>query len=323
MSIGNKKLLVICGPTATGKTNLGIYLAKKLNGEIISADSRQVYRGLDIATGKDISENFKFQISNIKYQNEEIGYWETDDGVRVWLVDVVDSTANFSVATYRGLASLVVEDVYGRGKLPIVVGGTGLYIRALVDGIDTIGVPPNPTLRALYGRKTSEELYDVLFHLVPDTIIGLSFSERKNKQRLIRRIEIAQSNRKKISVCSPDWDVLFVGLTAQCGFLQKRIEKRIDQWVTEGVREEVATLLDKGVSWEGQAMSSLGYRQWKPYFEKKATVQEVVERWKKEEWQYARRQLTWFKKDERVRWFDVSSDGWRSEVEKLVSGWYN
>lgn len=317
-----QKLLVICGPTGTGKTALGIHLAKKFDGEIVSADSRQVYKGLDTATGKDIPENSNFQFSIFKGR-KRIGCWKLTDDTKLWLVDVVESTEKFSVALYQQLATLVIDDIWQRGSLPIVVGGTGLYIKAVVDGIDTIGVPPNPQLRAAYTRKSAKELFDTLFHLDPDAA-WLNASERKNKQRLIRRVEIAQSRhgQRGLKSANTKKDMFFVGLTAPYKVLRERIEKRIDQWVVAGAEDEVAGLLQRGLSWDSQAMSSIGYRQWKPYFEKTKTKEEVIQKWKQEEWRYAKRQMTWFKKDERVNWFDIGHDDWLQQVDKLVGSWY-
>lgn len=324
-----QKLLVICGPTGTGKTALGIKLARKFAGEIVSADSRQVYRGLDIATGKDKTENFKCQISNVKWRNRKLKYWKTEDGAKIWLVDVVEPTEKFSIATYQQLATLVLSNIWQRGSLPIVVGGTGLYIKALVDGIDTINVPPNPQLRSAYAGKDAEELFDILLHLDPEGTGKLNSSERKNKQRLIRRIEIAQARKNNVVANFPPTprlrrtgNALFVGLTTPHQVLRERIEKRIDQWVVVGAEDEVAALLDHGVGWDSQAMSSIGYREWQPYFEGQSTKKDVIAKWKQNEWQYAKRQLTWFKKDKRINWFDITSPEWEKKVEKLVGDWY-
>lgn len=298
------KLLVIVGPTAVGKTELALDLAKKFGGELISADSRQVYRKMDIATGKEKE----------RYKN-----------VPVYLIDVVGPKESFSVAQFTMMAEKVIVDIHKRGKLPILVGGTGLYIKAVIDGIDTIGVPPNQPLRAAYARKTTDELFEVLLHLNPELASRLNPSERKNKQRLIRKIEIEQkqSKFKYKSKKKREFDVLFVGLTAAKDVLKERIWKRVDGWVKEGIEKEIKSLLDSGVTWQNQSMSALGYRQWRPYFEQKATREQVIKKWKSEEWQYARRQMTWFRKDKRICWFDVIEDGWRHKVEKLAENWYD
>ncbi len=313
------KLLVICGPTATGKTQLGVRLAKKFDGEMVSVDSRQVYRGMDIATGKDLPKNSTYQ----KLKNSKLGYY-LFDSIPVWMLDVVEPTHSFSVAEYHERAHKVIEDIWKREKLPILVGGTGLYVKAMIDGIDTLGVPPHPQLRAAYEKKSAEELFNILFHLSPDTANTLNVSERKNKQRLIRKIEIAQMGVKEVS--GKKWKnlkVVMIGLVCSYNILRQRIERRIEKWVIKGAEDEVMKLLGSGVGWNFQAMNALGYRQWKPYFEGKSKKEEVVERWKVDEWHYARRQLTWFKRDKRIQWFDVTKKRWEEDVEKKVQAWYN
>ncbi len=314
-----RKFLVICGPTATGKTILGVRLAKQFDGELVSVDSRQVYRGMDIGTGKDLPKNSKYQ----KLKNSKLGYY-LFDGVPVWMLDVVEPTHSFSVAEYHGFAHKVIEDIWKREKLPILVGGTGLYIKAMIDGIDTLGVPPNPQLRAAYEKKSTEELFNILFHLSPDTVNTLNVSERKNKQRLIRKIEIAQMGVKKVT--GKKWKnlkVVMIGLVCSYNILRQRIERRIEKWVMKGAEDEVRKLLGRGIDWNFQAMNALGYRQWKEYFEGVAKKEEVVKRWKIDEWHYARRQLTWFKRDPRIQWFDVTKKRWEEDVEKKVQAWYN
>lgn len=323
-----KKLLVICGPTATGKTQLGIQMANKYNGEIVSADSRQVYQGMDIATGKSLPEGAKLKAKSEKLQLKVrsgkplVPY--RFGGVPVWMLDVVDPKERFSVAEYHRLAREVIRDIWRRGKLPILVGGTGFYIKALIDGIDTLDIPPNPELRKAYDDKTVDELVDILFHLSPELVDNLNPSERKNKVRLIRKIEIAQTPSLSPKTAKKEqYDILLFGLTTPPKILRERINRRIDEWAKEGAEDEVLRLLGEGVKWEAQSMNAIGYRQWKPYFEKKATRDEIIKRWKQEEWQYAKRQLTWFKKDKSIKWFDVSKPGWEGKVEEMVGNWYN
>ncbi|MBI2590751.1 MAG: tRNA (adenosine(37)-N6)-dimethylallyltransferase MiaA [Candidatus Blackburnbacteria bacterium] len=303
MSIENKKLLIICGPTGVGKTSLAVKLAKKFGGEIISADSRQAYRKFNIATGKDLSE--------LK-------------GVQLHLVDVADPDQIFTVAHYCRLANAAIAQVYQKNKLPVIVGGTGFYIKAIVDGIDTLEIPPNKDLREQYQHKSAEELLMILARVDPELANSLNKSEQYNKQRLVRRIEIAQTgNTTNTQHSSRNYDTLFVGLTAPNFVLRKRIGTRIENWIRKGAEEEVKSLLDQGVSWESQAMSALGYKQWEPFFENKKSREEVVIQWKTEEFQYAKRQLTWFKKDKRVNWYDTSVPSWLKKVEKDVDNWYH
>ena len=332
-----KKLLVIVGPTAIGKTSLAIALAKKFNGEVISADSRQVYKGMDIGTGKDLSRNSKFQResrllfpnSKLEFRNLGLGFY-TVSGVRIWGYDLVEPKKDFSVAQYIKIVRVIIDDIFARGKLVILTGGTGLYIKALIDGIETVSIPPNPKLRKSLSEKTRDELFDTLAHIDPIKAASLNSSDRKNPRRLIRAIEIAlQNSTAKRVILTPklqksklDANTLFIGLTAPKEFLFNNIEKRVEERVRGGIKKEIEELLGKGVSWKDQSMSSLGYREWKSYFESNAADAEAIENWKKEENKYAKRQLTWFKRDKRIGWFDVTDAGWQRNVEFMVEKWY-
>ncbi len=297
------KLLVICGPTATGKTNLAGVLAKKFDGELVSADSRQVFRGMDIGTGKD-------------YIN----------GVKIWGYDLVSPKREFSVSKYLKFANKTIEDILKRGKLPILVGGTGLYIKGVVSGIPTVNIPRNEELRKQLETKGVNELFENLASMSPTRAGNMNSSDRKNPRRLIRAIEIAQYSitkgfKQKTSVIN--YDVLMIGLTAPDNMLNEKIERRVDDRVRDGIKEEIKKLLKSGVNWEDQSMFSLGYRQWRDYFEGDVEEDVVISEWKKEERKYAKRQMTWFKKERNIIWFDVTSNEYPWNVEKIVSVWHN
>ena len=310
------KILVICGPTATGKTSLGINLAKMFNGEIVSADSRQVYKGMDIGTGKDI-ENGKWIMDNGKS-----GHWEVE-GIPVWLLDVVTPTQEFSVAQYVELAQKIIEDIWQREKLPIIVGGTGFYIKGLTDGIETLGVEPNWELRNRLERFSVQKLFEILARLDSSKAASMNASDRKNPRRLIRAIEIANAKTQKPAKTQKNFDTLLIGLKAPYQQLYQRIDERVDKQVKMGAEEEVKKLIKKGYQWDLLAMSAMGYGVWRPYFEGKETLGEVIKRWKFDEHSYARRQMTWFKRDKRVHWFDIVEKSWEKRVEDLVKSWYN
>jgi tRNA dimethylallyltransferase len=317
------KLLVICGPTAMGKTSLAVKLAKKFNGEIISSDSRQVYKGLDIGTGKDFPKG-----ARIKYPwFSKYGYYEIN-GVKLWGYDLVDPKRDFSVAQYIKIAHKFIEDIAKQKKLPILVGGTGLYIRGVIDGIPTAMVPRNEKLRENLLGKTADELYEMLSQLDSIKAASLNSSDKKNPRRLARAIEVAiwmvdNSKRQVKSLQSPGYSTLFIGLTADKDISDKKIDERVDFRVRAEVKDEISKLLKAGVKWENQSLMSLGYRQYRDYFEGGVPEELVTDEWKKEEKRYAKRQMTWFKKDARVRWFDIADKNFPESVEKLAEKWYS
>jgi len=315
------KLLIICGPTATGKTSLGIYLAKKLNGEIVSADSRQVFKKMDIGTGKDIPKGSVYK----KVSKKLGGYYEFGD-VKIWGYDLVFPEEEYSVAQYSSFAREVIKDIHKRNKFPIIVGGTGFYIKSVVEGIGTAEIPQNKALRKNLTKIPKDELFEKLAILDSSRAGSLNQSDKNNPRRLFRAIEIAtwrlsnlgnENKQKKLN-----YDLLFIGLNAPRQILSKRIKERIEIRV-KGVKKEISSLLKQGVDWSFQSMSSLGYRQWKDYFEGKETEQKAIEKWFSEEKRYSKRQITWFKKKKDIIWYSVNSHGWMENVEKFVQKWYS
>jgi len=318
------QLLVICGPTSTGKTSLAINIAKELKGEIISADSRQVYKGMDIGTGKDLPVN-----SNIKSQNSKLGGYYEIQGIKIWGYDLVEPKREFSVAQYLNIAHHVIDDISGRGKLPILTGGTGLYIKAVIDGIETADVPKNNKLRKNLEGKTADELYENLSQLDSLKAGSMNSSDRKNPRRLIRAVEVAQYQLTKKAVSTvhhtigKTFDVLFIGLKAPQTFLDERIDKRVKERVDKGIKKEVEFLLDRGISWDKQAMMAMGYGLWRDYFEGDVPEERIIDEWARDEKQYAKRQMVWFKKDDRIKWFDITDSKYPNNVENLIKTWYS
>lgn len=309
------KLMIIYGPTGVGKTSLGLRLAKKYNGEIVSADSRQVYRGMDIGTGKDVRGG-KWDVKS--------GTWIID-GVKIWLLDVVKPDEEFSVAEYTQLTSEVIKDITRREKLPIIVGGTGFYIKALLDGVGTLGVAPDWELRRILGDWDIKRLGEELEKLDKDRWDRMNKSDINNPRRLIRAIEVAKrienTQTQMTQITGRNFDSSFVGLKTSLGTLYQRIDRRVEERIKMGAEAEVRGLINHGYSWDLPAMSGMGYRQWKPYFEKEENKETAIQKWKYDEHHYARRQLTWFKSDKRVSWFDISEGKWENKIEKLVSAW--
>lgn len=305
-----QKILVVCGPTATGKTSLGFKLAKKLDGEIVSSDSRQLYKYMDIGTGKE---------------------WQ--DGIKVWGYDLCDPRENYSVSDYFREMKLAIEDIWNRNKLPIIVGGTGLYIKSLIDGIPTVDIPRNESFRQSLDGMSTEELFDKLATLDGTKAASLNQSDSKNNRRLIRAIEVAiwnvenvtekHSVEKRKKVLDSGVDVLQIGLTTNQEVLFKNIKNRVEKRMNDGFIDEVEMLLKMGVSWKNQSMNTLGYKESEAFFKEGLTYEEFIENWERNEMKYIKRQTTWFKKDKRINWFDIMHSDFPTNVEKLVDKWYS
>lgn len=312
------KVLVILGPTATGKTDLALSLAKKFSGELISCDSRQVYQGLDIGTGK-------LPRKEVKVKKGE-GFWEMD-GVKVWMLDVVDPKQQYTVYDYIKQASLIVEDILKRGRLPIVVGGTGLYLKGILEGISNLAVPVDRKLRGELEKLSLEELQNKLKPLSPIKWKNLNKSDRHNKRRLIRAIELAMTNpyrttSKKLKVKNQNYDTLKIGLTAPQQVLNQKIDSRLISRIDQGLIEEGEDLLKKGLSFKRMKELGLEYGILADLLSGKINKKEFIEILKIKIHQYAKRQLVWFKKEKDVLWFDITSPNFAAEVEKTAEKWY-
>lgn len=298
----NQKVLVICGPTATGKTALGVKLAKTFNGEIISADSRQVYKGMDALTGKG----------------------DVDVNVKVWLQDVVDPEEDFNVAKWRKMFWDAANKTWNGNKLPIVVGLTGFYLSALTSEIKTIDIPPNKSLRKNLEGKCADELAKILKEKDPERFNSINNSDKQNPRRLIRAIEVAKYNISHISVYvknKPYTDFLFIGLNAPTETLDERINKNIEERVEDAI-EETRELLLKNISLSKSALQTHGFKSLTPYIRDEITLEDALQRWKTGEHQDARKQYTRLKKEKRINWFDITKEDFEKNVEDLVANWY-
>ncbi len=338
------KLLVICGPTATGKTKLAFHLAKTLTsdkkgsgskGELVSADSRQIYKDLDIGTGKDIPKNAKFKLP-VGERGSKLGGYYQIGGTKIWGYDLVGPKQEFSVAQYVKFTDEIIEDIWSRNKLPILVGGTGLYIKAIVDGIPTISIPKNRRLRKSLQRMKRTELFEMLAKIGPMKAASMNYSDKRNPRRLVRAIEVAQwklKNKLEKDDSRKKFSTLIIGLKAKKRTLSERINRRVEARVKMGLEKEIEELFKKGVTWEHQSMDSLGYKQWKSYFEKHSAREapalkrkkdrgEVMKKWEKEEKKYSKKQMTWLRRDKRIKWFDIASSEWQKSVVKLAKEWY-
>lgn len=330
------KLLIICGPTATGKTELGIKLAKKFNGEIISADSRQVYQGMDIVTGKDLPASAKLKVQNKKLQlasaNYKVGF-RLLTNIPAWLIDICRPDQEFSVAYFVKFAKLVVDDLWQRDKLPIVVGGTGFWIKALLEGVETMEVGPDWETRKQLGHLTVRQLRKRLRELALDRLKGMNKSDRHNPRRLIRAIEIGmQAQRLKrrqegkaqnYNLKLKTHNIFLLGLkTKNLQPLYKRIDGRVETRLRQGAEREVRTLMKK-YSWKDSVLgTTIGCKEWKEYFAGRIDLEEVKKRWQFAEHAYARRQMTWFKKQVNIHWVDMSKKDFDKQAMSIVQQWY-
>jgi tRNA dimethylallyltransferase len=318
------KLLVICGPTSTGKTSLAVRLAKKYNGEIVSADSRQVYKKMDIGTGKDLPSNSKIMFPLFS----KYGYYLLD-GVKVWGYDLAKPSEEFNISWYLKFANRIIPEIQKCGKLPILTGGTGLYIKGVLDGIPTIDVPKNVKLRTELDPRSAESLYETLSQMDSLKAASLNSSDKKNPRRLIRAIEIAQwkLGHGNVEVLEPGsgnlGSIMEIGLSAPALVIGQKIKQRIIQRVEGGIKNEIEGLIKSGIHWETQSMASIGYRQWRDFFEGGVEEDKVVDEWEKDERNYVKRQMTWFKKDKAIIWFDITGKEYPNNVEKLVEKWYS
>ena len=292
LSKKHNKLLVIVGPNASGKSDLAVKLAKKFNGEVLSADSRQVYKGMNIGTGKITKEEMQ--------------------GIPHHLLDVASPKRRFSVAQFQKKAIETIKKIQKKRKLPILCGGTGFYIQSVVDGIVIPKVKPDWALRKKLEKKTCEQLYQQLKKLDPQRAKTI---DKKNKRRLIRAIEIVLKTKKRIPPLKKKvmFDALIIGIKRDKEELKKRIRKRLLKRLKEGMIEEVKSLHKSGVSWKRLEELGLEYRYIAFYLQGKLNYKEMVTQLQKAIENYAKRQMTWFKKDKRILWVTTYK-----EAEKLV-----
>ncbi len=286
-------LVALVGATALGKTALAAALAAEFNAEIVSADSRQVYRGLDIGTAKPTAEERAH--------------------ARHHVIDVVspDSTA-FSVAVWRGHAERAFASLSARRKRPWLVGGTGLYVQSIVEGLELPDVPPQPALRAQLEQTMRhggvDALYARLQHVDPEAAARI---DRRNPRRLIRALEVCLVSGKPFSAQRvrrpPPYPVLQIGLRADRETLYRRIDERVDRMIAAGLLQEVAGLLDQGLTTDLPSMQSAGYRQLAAHLQGACTLAEAVQQTKYATHQLAKRQETWFRKQKGIQWIDIDA----------------
>ena len=303
MSIRNtpKPLIVILGPTASGKSEMALELAKSFNGEIISADSRQIYKGMDIATAKPYLGRRK------KLKGKGSKKAVIINGIPHYLINIIEPNKDFSVAEYRNLVLKIIKDIHSRGKVPFLVGGTGFYISSITENLELPQIPPNKKLRKKLEKLTTRQLFSKLKKIDPKKA---KIIDAKNPHRLIRAIEIAMGAKKTAAVktekLKPELDILRIGIDIPRERLYKKIDQRVEKMIKQGLVQETKKLAGK-YSWKLPSMSGIGYKQMGMYLRSEITLPEAKELMKFATHAYARRQMTWFRKDRSIRWADSHS----------------
>jgi tRNA dimethylallyltransferase len=311
------KLLVILGPTSSGKTDIALSLAKKFNGELISCDSRQVYKGLDIGTGKLPSQNFDVKIKKFE------GFWEIDQ-IKVWMLDVADPLTRYDVSEFIKDAEKALAQIRKKRKLPIIVCGTGLYLKALIEGLPNLKIPYDKSLREDLEKLDLLKLQEKTYKLVPGIFDKLNNSERNNPRRLVRIIELALSSPlEKTSEESKNFNILKIGLELSKEKLNQRIDTRVLSRLNQGLINEAKKLQSGGLSLKRFRELGLEYGVLADYLEGSIDLPILIESLQTKIHQYAKRQRTWFKKEKNVNWVDVSLNDFENKVENIVAAWYN
>lgn len=305
-----EKVVVIVGPTAVGKTKAGVELAKRFHGEIISGDSMQIYKGLDIGTAKITKE----EMENIPHH----------------LIDIKEPTESFSVAEFQQLVKTLITKINAKGKLPFIVGGTGLYISAVLQNYNIPRVPSNESYRREL-EKFAKTYGPEALHEKLKTIDPVSYREihPRNVRRTIRALEVYHETKRPFSEFQaaqkkePSYDYVIIGLTMERKELYERINARVDEMIEKGLLEEVKRLYQLAGFKDSQAAQAIGYKEIIEHLEGKITLEEAIEKLKRNTRRYAKRQFTWFRNKTDAVWFDMTNANFEQkihEIEKLIEG---
>ena len=286
-----QKVIVICGPTASGKTKLSIELAKKINGEIVSCDSMQIYKDMNIGTAKPTFEEMQ--------------------GIKHYLIDFISPDKRYSVAEYKKDAEKAIEEILNKGKIPIVVGGTGLYIDTIIYGIEYPKIEFDEKYRKeLEAREKKEgliKLYEEAKQIDEEAIKKISINDKKRILRILEIYHATGKNKTEQEIISrekgPKFDYKVFAINMDREKLYERINKRVDIMIDNGLIDEVKKLLNKYKEFP-TAMQGLGYKEVKEYLENKISKEEMIEKIKQESRRYAKRQITWFKKNKQTIWIN-------------------
>ena len=294
------KIIVILGQTATGKSDFAVEVAKKINGKIISADSRQVYKGMDLGTGKVTKKEM--------------------EGIPHFMLDIVSpKNKTFSVSQFQKMANKKIKEILDKKNIPIVCGGTGYYIDSLINSLPFPEVLPNKKLRKELEAKDTTELFEILKKIDKDRAKNI---DTKNRVRLIRAIEIAKELGKvpKLKKTQKEYETIKIGLTFPDKELKGRIYERLIKRIKKGMIKEVEKLHESGVSWKKLESFGLEYRYVSFYLQKKMTKEEMIEKLFSAIWHFAKRQKTWWKRDKEIIWINPSKKQEVYDTLKKISG---
>ncbi|WP_453996786.1 tRNA (adenosine(37)-N6)-dimethylallyltransferase MiaA [Bacillus nitroreducens] len=308
--MNKEKLVVLIGPTAVGKTKLSIELAKKLNAEIISGDSMQIYKGMDIGTAKITSEEM--------------------EGIPHHLIDIKEPHESFSVAEFQEVVRKLITEIHKRGKLPMIVGGTGLYIQSVIFDYQFTDDASDPKYREILEQQVAEEgvdtLYQELQQIDPDSAKRI---HPNNVRRVIRALEIFKTTGKTMTEYMDDqkqelvYDLALVGLMMDRELLYERINKRVDLMIESGLLHEVARFYSQGLR-DCQSIQAIGYKELYEFLDGTISLEEAISKLKQNTRRYAKRQLTWFRNKMNVKWFDMGSkNSYKenfNEIYKYIAG---
>ncbi|WP_209122301.1 tRNA (adenosine(37)-N6)-dimethylallyltransferase MiaA [Alkalihalobacillus sp. BA299] len=304
-----EKLVVIVGPTAVGKTKMGIELSKRLDGEVISGDSMQVYKRMDIGTAKVTKEEM--------------------EGIPHHLIDIKEPDEPFSVAEFQSLVQPLISLLNKKGKLPFIVGGTGLYINSVIHNFNFAEMSTDLPFREEMEQFVKEHGVDQLHHKLKDVDpVSYATIHPNNYRRVIRALEVIKRTGKTLSEYQQSqneeapYDFVFVGLTMDRDQLYERINKRVDIMIDQGLFEEAKRLYDQGIR-GCQSVQAIGYKEIYDYIEGKVTREEAIELLKRNSRRYAKRQFTWFRNKANVHWFDMTNTNFNkkiTEIQQFIEG---
>lgn len=299
-----KKIIVIVGPTGVGKTSLSIELAKQYNSEIVSGDSMQVYREMNIGTAKVTPTEAC--------------------GIRHHLVDTFSYKDEMSVKIFQKKGREAIEAIASSGKVPIVCGGTGLYIKSLYYDYVFKDEVEDEAFKAFMKTRSDDELYGLLKVIDPKACETIHHNNRKRVERALMRAHLGEkkSEAEELQKHEPIYDAYVIGLTANRELVYERINQRVDEMMNLGLEKEIQSLIQTGDEWDLQSMQGIGYKEWKEYFLGNISKEEVIELIKKNSRNFAKRQYTWFHNQMKVNWYSIEEDNWKEKCFKEIESWY-